>query len=370
MQREGTPVRKHINGTVRKHFHRAVLGLTTTAALLGGSLTAPAQAATPEADAAGDWLAGQLTGGIAYNEQFDFDDIGLTLDVYLALQELGVRPGAQDRILDAVEPQVGGYVGADGEAYAAQYGKLLTAVQLGDRRPGRYAGGGLFATLRTLVKDDGKRAGRASDRSEFGNFTETIGQSFVVEAFALAGRLPLAKSTTGYLLKQQCDRGYFRESMKGSLTCQGGRSKGVGEASVDATAIAVEALRTARRAGVKGLRDDIRDAHRWLRDAQNRNGSFTGNDVPNANSTGLAASALAHSAYPAAARKAARWVSRRQVTASNSAGTPLADEVGAVAYSTSTFRAGESDGITVTTRDEWRRATAQAAAGLNALDAR
>jgi hypothetical protein len=354
---------------VRKHLQRAVLGLAT-AALVGGTVTTPAHAATDRAELAADWLAGELTDGIVHNEQYNFDDIGLTLDFFLALDELEVKPGVRDRILDAVEPQVEGYVGTGGEAYAAQHGKLLTALQLGERGLGEYAGGGLFATLRSLVQEDGRRAGRASDRGQFGNNTETIGQSYVVEAFALAGRMPLAKSTTGYLLKQQCDKGYFRESMKGSLTCEGGRSKGVGASSVDATAIAVEALRTARRAGVKGLRNDIRDAHRWLRNVQNRNGSFTGNDVQNSNSTGLAAAALAHSAYPGAARRAARWLTRLQVTEGNSAGTPLTDEVGAIAYTKSELRAGESDGITVTTRDQWRRATAQAAAGLDALDAR
>jgi hypothetical protein len=363
-------VRKHSDRTVRKHLHRAVIGLTTTAALVGGSLVSPAHAATAEADLASDWLAGQLTDGIAYNEQFDFDDIGLTLDFFLALHDLSAKPGVRNQILDAVESHRGAYVGTGSEAYAAQHGKLLTAVQLGDRGPGRYAGGGLFATLRSLVQKDGKRAGRASDRSEFGNYTETIGQSYVVEAFALAGRKPLASSTTGYLLRQQCKKGYFRESMKGSLNCEGGRSKGVSAASVDVTAIAVEALRTARRAGVKGLNDDIRDAHRWLRNAQNRNGSFTGNDVQNTNSTGLAAAALAHSPYPAAARKAANWLTRFQVSASNSAGTPLADEVGALAYDRAAYVTGTAEGITVTTRDQWRRATAQAAVGLNALGKR
>jgi hypothetical protein len=360
-------VRKHSNRTVRKHLHRAVIGLAT-AALVGGVAT-PAQAATAEADAASDWLAGQLTDGIVHNEQYDFDDIGLTLDFFLALHDLRAKPAVRNQILDAVESHVGDYVGTGGESYAAQHGKLLTAVQLGDRGTGTYAGGGLFAELRTLVKDKGKRAGRASDRSDYGNYTETIGQSYVVEAFALAGRMPFAKSTTGYLLKQQCDKGYFRESMKGSLTCEGGRAKGVGTPSVDATAIAVQALTTARRAGVKGLGDDIKDALRWLRERQNRNGSFTGNGVQNANSTGLAASALAGS-YPKAARKAASWLTRLQVTAGNSAGTPLADEVGAVAYDKAAYRTGTDEGIIRSSRDQWQRATAQAAVGLDALGGR
>ncbi len=349
---------------MRKHLHRAVLGLTT-AALLGGTLVTPAQAATGRAGSAADWLAGELTDGIVHNDQYDFDDVGLTLDFFLTLRDLRVKRAVRSEILDAVEPLAGSYVGTGDEAYAAQHGKLLTAVQLGGGNPRTYADGTLVSTLRSLVRTEGRRAGRASDRSVYGNYTETIGQSFVVRAFALDRRKRLTGLTTDYLLRQQCKGGFFRESMTGSLNCQGGRAKGVSAPSVDATALAVEALWTARRAGVKGLGDDIRDALRWLRKAQNRNGSFTGNDVPNANSTGLAASVLVHSDYPGAARRAARWLSRRQVTAANSAGTPLRGEVGAVAYSTPAYRDGESEGITVTSRDQWRRATAQAALGLN-----
>jgi hypothetical protein len=357
MQREGT--------LVRKHLLRAALGLTT-AALVGGTLAAPAQAATGRATSAGDWLESQLTDGIVHNDQFDFDDIGLTLDFFLALRKLGVHPEARDAILTAVEPQVGGYVGTGGEAYAAQYGKLLTAVQMGGLAPGDYAGGSLATELRSLVRTEGRRTGQAVDRSDFGNFTETIGQSFVVRAFGLEGRMRMARLTTAHLLRQQCKGGFFRESMKTTVTCQAGRAKGVSAPSVDATAFGVEALRTARRAGVKGLGDDIDDALRWLRKVQNRNGSFTGNGVPNSNSTGLAASVLA-GRFDAAAKRAATWLSRRQVTARNSAGTPLAGEVGAVAYDVAGFRTGKADGITVSSRDQWRRATAQASVGLDAL---
>jgi hypothetical protein len=359
-------VRKHFNATVRKHLHRAALGLTT-AALLGGALTTPAHAATGRATSAGTWLESQLTDGIVHNDQFDFDDIGLTLDFFLALQELDLEPAAREEILTAVEPQVGDYVGTGGEAYAAQYGKLLTAVQLGGRSADEYAGGSLPTELRSLVRTEGRRAGQAVDRSSFGNFTETIGQSFVVRAFALEGRMRMARLTTAHLLRQQCTNGFFRESMKTTVTCQAGRSKGVSAPSVDATAFGVEALRTARRAGVTGLGDDIKEALRWLSRKQNRNGSFTGNGVPNSNSTGLAALVLDGTKYDGAAKRAARWLSKRQVTAGNGAGTPLAGEVGAVAYDVAGFRTGKDEGITVTTRDQWRRATAQASVGLDAL---
>jgi hypothetical protein len=357
---------------VRQHFfRRALLGLTTAAVLAGGSLVAtPAEATpTPRADAAADWLQRQLNHGIVHNGQFDFDDIGLTLDFYFAFKELGVKPRVRSHILAAVEPHAGDYTGSGSERYAAQLGKLLTAVQSDGRAPGKYAGGKLFKRLNGLVKRNGRRAGRAVDQSTFGNNTETIGQAYVVRAYAL-GERRLTRLTTGYLLKQQCRGGFFRESMKGSLTCQSGRGEGLSQSSVDATAFAVIALKQARRSGVGRLRDAIRDALSWLRREQNRNGSFTGNGTPNANTTGLAASVLADSRYAGAARRAAEWLTGLQATHRNAGGTPLAPARGAVAYDRAGFRAGLRHGITERSRDEWRRATAQAAAGLGALRAR
>ena len=43
---------------------------------------------------------------------------------------------------------------------------------------------------------------------------------------------------------------------------------------------------------------------------------------------------------------------------------PLAPSVGAIAYDPAARAAGQANGITTTTADQWRRATAQAALGL------
>lgn len=352
---------------------RALLGLTTTALIAGGGIvSAPAsadEAPTARADAAADWLKSQLTDdGIAYNKQFDFDDLGLTLDFVLAFEELDVRAGARERSLDALETRVGDYVGTGGETYAAQLGKLLTAVQRNGIEPAQYAGGKLVGRLGTLVIRKGRQAGRAVDASQFGNYTNTIGQSFVVEAFARDDH-QLTGLTTSFLLKQQCNAGFFREGMDSAdFTCQTGRATGVSDPSVDATAFAITALKAARRSGVDGLTGDIREGLRWLRDHQNDNGSFTGNGVPNANSTGLAATVLHHSRYDGAADRAAEWLRRRQVSGKDARTSAFGrSAVGAVAYNGATFKQGAADGITVETRDQWRRATAQAAAGLDAL---
>jgi hypothetical protein len=359
---------------MHRHVRRALLGLTSivTSATLVAATVPPASAAvSPRSKAAVNWVAQQLDDGLVHNDQFDFDDIGLTVDVLLGYQELKVRPALRNRILDAVEPQVGSYVGTGQESYAAQLGKLLTVVQQGGVRPAQYGTGKYLKRLKDRIRVKGKQAGRAVDRSEYGNFTKTIGQSYVVQAFALAGRGKYLRPTTRFLLKQQCAAGFFREGVVSSdFTCQSGRGKGQSAPSVDATAIAVMGLVAARRAGVKGLGDDIRDARNWLGKKQRPSGAFVGNGVANTNTTGLATWVLADSktkAHRRAALKGARWIRGLQVTAAGAEGTPLAGDAGAVPYDRAALRAGRADGIVVETADQWRRASAQAMVALDAL---
>ena len=344
---------------------RALLAVLVTLGLAVGAMSpASATAATPQSTAAADWLESQLTNGLAHNNTFGgFDDYGLSLDFFFAFAQVHVKPGVRDQIVTALEPHTDAYVGdGNDESYAAQLGKLLTAVQTDGVDPSTYADGTLMTRLLDRVVRSGDQRGRAKDKSSFGNFTETIGQAWVVRALSLAGR-PLTSATTGFLLKQQCRAGYFREKMRpADSTCQ--RSKSA--ASVDATAFAVMALKEARRAGVAHLGDDIRAALHWLLSRQNANGSFTGNGEQNANTTGLAGSVLLQAGEVDAAGRAAQWLRNRQATHANADGTPLSSDIGAVAYNKAAFTAGKTDGITDDTRDQWRRATAQAAPALEA----
>jgi hypothetical protein len=114
------------------------------------------------------------------------------------------------------------------------------------------------------------------------------------------------------------------------------------------------------------VRASIADAKSWLKRAQRANGSFGGGpstETPNANSTGLAAWALGETGACRPARKAAQWVGRLQVPG-DVTGTPLEGEEGAIAYDRAAYTAGETDGITVESRDQWRRTASQAAPGL------
>ncbi len=350
-------------------LRRVVLGLTTSAVLVGGTLVGtPAEAATPQAESAAGWLTTELQDGVLVLQ--GFPSYGPTLDVFFAFDSLGVRRGARGAILAALADNVGSYIGAGRESYAGPTGKLLTAATADRRDPRDFGGVNLVARLADRIRTgDGPQRGRAVDRSQYGEYSNTIGQSFVVRGLAAADHR-LLRATTRFLLKQQCPAGFFREDMDSSdFTCRSGRGEGLSAPSVDSTAYAVMALSVARRNGVAGLGDDIRDAVSWLRDRQNDNGSFNGVSGPSANSTGLVATVLP-GRFERAANRALRWLSRRQVTARNSDGTALAGDVGAIANNGRAFRDGAQDGITDGTRGSWYLATAQSAAALDDLPRR
>ena len=65
----------------------AIAAAVTLTAITGVTV-APSEAAAPGTstlDTAFGWLTGQLTDGAIHNDQYDFDDFGLTIDVELAL---------------------------------------------------------------------------------------------------------------------------------------------------------------------------------------------------------------------------------------------------------------------------------------------
>jgi hypothetical protein len=363
---------------VLRSVRRAALGLTTTVALTAGLLAPSASAAQPtgRADAAADWLVGQLENGLMVSEYQDqdgdwvsFTDYGLTLDVDLALRDLGIKARKRQRILGTVERHVGEYVGTGATRYAGQLGKLLTAVQLDRIAPASYAGGTLVRQLenRVHVARDSER-GRAKDAGGT-DYSNTIGQSFVVRALSMAGS-NLADETARYLLRQQCPGGYFAGTLGSTdTTCDSAAGPGTGP-SVDATALAVRALIVADRRDVvrhRRIHRALVAAETWLVRKQRDGGAYTADGIPNANSTGLAAAALAALGRKGRADLAAEWLAARQVTRALAQDGALGGERGAVAYDRAGFRDGVANGISRASRDQWRRATAQAAFGLDQL---
>lgn len=350
-------------------------GLVATAvAALGAGLIAPAPAAqaapsgpSSYAYSAARWLEDQLTDGLVHDERYDVDDVGLTIDVFFTLHDLGTRADAQTRIVDALASRVDSYTtgadfGAPDDRYAGAVGKLASAVQAAGKDARAFGGVDVIQRAEELVVTDGAANGRAQDRSAYGDSSNAIGQAWVVRALVTA-KSDRARSTVDYLLKQQCADGGFRIKMSDGQCTTPAQGE---EPTVDATAFAVQALDLAEEQGVTGLDDDVADATAWLLRQQAADGSFGADGAANTNSTGLAAAALLRVGQTGAAGSAASWIVGKQVTDAVAEDSALRHEIGAIAFNQQALERGLREGITVDTRDQWIRASAQAAAGVDA----
>ena len=157
---------------MRKHLHRAALGLTTVA-LVGGALAAPASAATARAEAATDWLSRPARRGARRQRVQP-----------RRRQRLAVlhRPRTHPRRLLRLRlPRTCGPASRrassgrssrrstttpgppSARVYAGAVGKLLTAVRHQRIKPADYGDGTLLTTLEGLVVTSGRQTGRAKD---------------------------------------------------------------------------------------------------------------------------------------------------------------------------------------------------------------
>ena len=346
--------------------------IATTLSTQAGA--APAGAAAKDRSAA--WLERQLTDGLIHNDQFDFDDYGLTADVgigldyiggrHIGLDYIGGRHGAISEIADVLAENVDNWTTFDSDIFAGSVAKAVVLAQSAERDPRSFGGVNLVRRLAARVSDNAPYVGRIADKGE-SDFSNTIGQAFAAVGLADAGS-PKAGPVLRFLLRQQCSEGYFRlnfaDKSKRRQGCDAGNAD-LSAPDTDVTALAVLVLNALPTQGPAVWRatDNAVD---WLTGAQKRNGSFGGGpstEASNTNSTGLAAWALGDASACRPAVKAARWVRDLQVRGDVS-GTPLAGERGAIAYDKAAMAAAQADGITVETRDQWRRATSQAAPAL------
>lgn len=355
----------------------AAVALSTTALTAGALLASPASAAPAAApnlqridstpsQIAGKWLAGELQDGLLVGSFGP--DFGLTIDAGFALATVAGQEATVTAISNALEPQIADYVG-DGtkESYSGPLGKAASFAQTAEKDPTSYGGVNLVARLEERTADAGATAGRISDKSEFGDFANVIGQSYAVRALALS-KSGEAAAARDFLLKQQCASGYFRLSFDKPAAVNQSCAEGVvgSEADPDATSLAVINL-IASRDNSQAVREALARAGTWLAARQRASGAFAGGAgtaVTNTNSTGLGGYALGLLKNGDAALKAATWVRRLQPVDKRKCRTPLTKDTGAVAYRKESFRNARVDGITSGARDEWRRATAQAVLGL------
>lgn len=344
----------------------------TTALRLGALLisvslaaTSPAvgaeRAASPQRAAhAAHWLSGELDHNRIPSGFGDFTDWGLTVDTLLGLAAEGSKTARVRKIAGVLANHVEDYTGSGSERYAGALGKLLVAAKVARRDVRHFGGPNLRA--RVLHRVAGPRAGsqhgRLRDRSEFGDYSNTISQSFGVLGLSRTGGAP--PSTVDFLLDQRCNAGWFRLTEDSDSGCRGSQDA----PDVDATAYAVQALLAARAHGAALPKGTVRESSAWLVSAQRDSGGFGGGsstEGANSNSTGLAAQALTATGRDAAAARAAAFVADLQLTRRSTEGTPASDEVGAIAYDRSAYRAALHDGIgrSDAARDQYRRATAQ-----------
>lgn len=330
---------------------RTVIALGTAALMGVGTLTAtmsPAAAAPNSyAYSAARWLEDQLTAGIVHNDQYDFDDYGLTLDIYFTLSDLDTRADTRSTILAAVEAHTDDYTNGWGFSPGAA-GKLAVALIDAGDDPRDSDGSDLIASIEDTSDDT---TGEISDELTYG----FIGQSWATRAL-IEAQSAEADASLAFLLTKQCADGGFRQVFTGA-TCT---------STLDATAFGLQTLLAARQAGTSGLDDEIARAADALVAAQAADGSLQNDGTANANTTGLAATVLAKAGRSGAAGSAASWLVAHQVTDAVAEDTALANETGAIAFDAAALAAGKTDGITTETRDQWIRATAQAAAGVQA----
>jgi hypothetical protein len=349
--------------------HRGVAALAAPVLVLSGLASGQSASAasdpTPSATASGTWLVSQLTSGVVHNDQFAFDDYGLTTDVGLALAELGGQPTALASVAGAMATHVHDYTepGFGTDISAGGTAKVLRLAQVTGGDPRSFGGVDLVSRLETLTGGNGRIADDTTTPAD-DDFANVIGQSFAVQGLTVAGS-PEAAAAAGFLVAQQCSAGWFRLNFSPAVaadqSCNG--ASPVASPDTDVTALAVLALQSRRTDPAAAAA--VAKAVAWLKSVQLANGSFgggTSTDTPNANSTGLAAAALGAECAVAAADKGADWVRTLQVPTGQTG--PLATSVGAVAYDPAAKADGVANGITVNKADQWRRATSQAALGL------
>ena len=324
------------------------------------------------------WLNTQVADGAVHNDQYDFDDYGLAVDIALALDTVHQQPDTVTAISDNLAQHLDAYTspGFGTLTSAGSTAKALVLAEATGADPTSFAGTDLVAGLEGTVAGDAPIQGRIQDKLDpkeksAADYANVVGQAYAVMGLAAANS-DQADAATQFLLAQQCKDGFFRldftkDPSAADQTCDGDPAS---KPDLDATAFAVHALST--------VKDDpdaaahLKSAVTWLQGKQAADGSFgggTGTEAPNSNSTGLAGWVLGEAGETTAAEKAAAWVHGHQTAKSGPCRPHDAADVGAIAYDDAALAGVRKAGITAKTADQFRRATAQALPALQWLPA-
>ncbi|WP_435199258.1 hypothetical protein [Janibacter sp. GS2] len=318
------------------------LALTATLGVVGIAAAPAASAASPDDSVA--YLAAQLAAGdgrlTTESGGQTFDDLGLTIDAVLGMSAVGSGGDASATATDYLLANASTYYGSGDELYSAATAKMLTFASARGLDPTDVNGVDLVAQLRSLEQD----GGRFADQSEFGDYSNALGQSFGLIGLKRAGETP-STASVDVLLDQQCpDGGFALEFTTGCIS------------DPDATATAVQALDA-----VGGKGDAVQEAAGYLESRQDADGGVGGGattEGANANSTGLAAVAFRLAGRDAARADALGYLEALTFDCE----TPAL--AGGVAYNQDDFDAATAQGEQAGPDGTITRATAQAMLGL------
>lgn len=301
---------------------------------------------------------------------------GASIDVALALRRLDPGSSTPDAIVRALQRSADRYVsyrtGALRGRYAGATARLVHLAATAGIPLGKYADGSLRRSLAAMVRDSPRdpQRGRVVDSGWGGDTSDTISQAAAVQALAAVDSKNL-RIASRFLAKQACPAGHFRAFMDSpDYTCKGSIEARNRASSVEATALAILALRSARSHGVRRLGDEIADASHWLARQVGPSGGVAEDEgLPvDARSTALAAVALKATGRLGPAGNAAAWLLRHQVDATMiKHHRALRGQRGAIAWSRRALVRAQRQGITRGERTQWLRSTASAAPGLSAL---
>lgn len=314
----------------------------------------------PFATAAADWLVEEeLADGLIVNDEFDSPDHGATVDAIYSLRAIDYDEASITEMTEAVTGAAEAYVTPDGAVYAGNAGKLVTLVTDTGGDPSDVGGLDALSTLEQRVDDT---TGRTSDQSEYGDYANTLGQTWAAKGLLNAGSGE-ADAAVDFLLQQQCEDGFFRQDFAGAKAAEQGCDAGQGKPSVDATALFVVLMSEVAEDDDE-VAAAVESAAEYLVSAQGDDGAFGGGQLgANSNSTGLAGRALHRVGEDEAAAEAATWLRTHQVPECDGA---LAEESGAIAYDDAALTTAGENGLTDKTSHQWRLATAQALPALMA----
>lgn len=318
------------------------LALTAAVGVVGIALAPAAAADAPDDSVA--YLAAQIEAGdgrlTTESGGQTFDDLGLTIDAVLGMSAVGSGGDASSSATDYLVDNGSGYFGSGDEVYSAATAKMLTFASVRGLDPTDIGGVDLVEQLQSLEQGNGQFA----DRSEYGDYSNTLGQSFGLIGLERAGVNPSTTSVDA-LLDEQCEDGGFTLEFTGDCV-----------SDPDATSTAIQALDTV------GDNDAaVQDGADYLESRQEDGGGVGGGsttEAANTNSTGLAAVAFRLAGRDAAHADALGYIE------SLTFGCATPDLAGGIAYNESDFDTATAEGDDAAPDGTITRSTAQALLGL------